>query len=255
MEEKRDYYVYVYLNQLKPGNWFYKNLKFDYQPFYVGKGRRQRDINHLCPYMLKKKSYKNSTIKSIKNITGEYPIHYRMFENLTNTQAIDIEVDFIKTFGRKDINTGILTNCTDGGDGANNFSKEVLRKVGNTPKTVYQYSLDGQFLKEWKCMSNIDIGGYSIANISTSIKRNGTCAGYIWSFEKKDKVNPKIKYQMPIKYTQIKKIDIKSDEVIEIYNDVNDIINKLNLNKHANGKIYDCIKNKIKTAYGHKWKM
>lgn len=115
MEKKKDYYVYVYLNQLIPGKWAYKDLVFEYQPFYVGKGRNRREIEHLCPYMLEKKSYKSSTIKSIKNKTGQPPIHYRIFEHLTNDEAIEIEIDFIKTFGRKDNKTGILTNCTDGG--------------------------------------------------------------------------------------------------------------------------------------------
>ena len=59
-----DYYVYVYFNQLKQGTWFYREYTFNYQPFYVGKGRNKREIEHLCPYMLNKKTIKNSIIKN-----------------------------------------------------------------------------------------------------------------------------------------------------------------------------------------------
>lgn len=255
MEEKKDYYVYVYLNQLKPGKWFYKDLIFNYEPFYVGKGRKQRDINHLCPYMLEKKTYKSSTIKSIKNKTGENPIHYRIYENITNNEAIEIEVDFIKTFGRKDNGSGILTNCTDGGDGANNFSEDTKKKIGNKRKKIYQYSLDGKFLKEWDGISSVDVGCDSFSNIATSIKRNGTWCGYIWSFEKKDVVLPKIKYQMPVKYKEIKQINILTGEIIEVFEDTISIEKKLKLRDGARNKIYDCINKKIKTAYGFKWEI
>ena len=51
--ENDDYYVYVYLNQLKEGLWVYKEHEFKYQPFYVGKGRCKREVVHLCNSMLK----------------------------------------------------------------------------------------------------------------------------------------------------------------------------------------------------------
>ena len=42
-----DSYVYVYLDTRKPGKFIYYDLEFDYEPFYVGKGRNNRYKEHL----------------------------------------------------------------------------------------------------------------------------------------------------------------------------------------------------------------
>ena len=42
-----DYYIYIYLDSRKQGEYLYGNLTFDYEPFYVGKGRRRRLTDHL----------------------------------------------------------------------------------------------------------------------------------------------------------------------------------------------------------------
>lgn len=252
---QNDYYVYVYLNQLKNGSWKYENHEFIYQPFYVGKGRNKRDIVHLCPFMLKQHNVKNSTIKSIMNQCGELPIHYRIYTGLTNSEAIRIEIDIIKTFGRKDNNTGILSNCTDGGDGANNFSIKTIINTKRNKRKIYQYSMNGTFVKEWESLTSIGVEFSNPSNISTAIKRNGSYCGYLWSYEKYDKVNPKIKYQMPIKYFNIKQIDIKSQKVISIFTTALDAERTLNLRVGARNKILECVKGKIKTYIGYDWKI
>ena len=57
---------------------------------------------------------------------------------MSKTQASEKEQEFIKLYGRKDLDTGSLTNMTDGGDGIWNCirskeTKEILRqqKLGN----------------------------------------------------------------------------------------------------------------------------
>lgn len=253
---RNDYYVYVYLDQTKEENNIYKGITMEYRPFYVGKGTMNRDICHLFPSNLKRKSFKNSIIKGIINKTGEQPIHYRIFENITEKEAIKIEIDFIKTFGRLDKKTGILSNCTDGGDGVNNLSKEAKKKIGKaTCKKIYQYDLKGNFIKEWdKISDTCDIVG-TVSNISTSIKRKGTCGGYIWSYEKKESVDKTTRYQMPIKYINVKQIDKNTGELIFIHDTALDAEKNLDLRKGARNKIYDCIKGKSKTAYGYKWEI
>lgn len=251
-----DYYVYIYLNQSKFGFWVYNEHVFNYQPFYVGKGRNKRDIQHLCPCMLNKKTLKNSIIKSIISKTGEIPIHYRIYTGLTNQEAIDIEIDFIKHFGRMDIGTGILANGTDGGDGNNNLSEESKNRIGVlNSKKVYQYSLDGELIKVWDSVISTEIEFFNSSNISTSIKRNGTCYGYIWSYTELPKFKSRVKYQMPIKYTNIAQIDKRTNEILKVFDSALDIEKHLKLRSGARNKIYDCINNKLKTAYGYKWKI
>ena len=42
-----DYYIYILFDSSKKNNYIYGNLKFDYEPFYVGKGRKDRIIHTL----------------------------------------------------------------------------------------------------------------------------------------------------------------------------------------------------------------
>ena len=41
------YYIYIYLDPRKPGNYKYNNLCFNYEPIYIGKGKGYRYRGHL----------------------------------------------------------------------------------------------------------------------------------------------------------------------------------------------------------------
>jgi predicted DNA-binding protein YlxM (UPF0122 family) len=251
---EKDYYVYIYLNQLQAGTWSFKEHSFGYQPFYVGKGKNKREKSHLYPSNLEKKSYKNNIIKKILKETREEPIHFRIYENLTNEEAIKIEAELISFFGRIDTKTGILTNLTDGGEGLNNFADKNISKPW-ARKKVYQYTLDGLFVKEWESISSVDIGWKQPTNISTAIKKGGTWGNSIWSYTKEKSMKPRIKNQMKVTYKNIEQIDKKTEKLINIFENALEIEKKLNLRNGARNKIYECLKGKIKTAYGYKWRL
>ena len=151
------FYIYIYLDQRKPGKWYYGDVVFNFQPFYVGKGTGRRDTSHLWPFMLNQRNYKSSTIKSIMKETGELPLHRRIYENMSPKYATEIEIDFIKSFGRKDNGTGILCNHTDGGEGSHNLSLNSRYRISEShKKKVYQYSLSGTFIKKWKSLTDVE---------------------------------------------------------------------------------------------------
>ena len=235
----------------------FKDKEFEYQPFYVGKGTKNRDIIHLCPFMLKRKNHKSSMIKSIINEIGELPIHFRIYENLSELEAISLEKDIIRAFGRLDLGTGILCNHTDGGDGANNLSLETRRKIGYASrKRVYQYSMGGIFIKEWSSITEVgDIMNVITGNISTSIKRGGSCCDFLWSYKYLgEKIDSKIKYQMPIKYVNIKQVCRLTGEVIAIHKNSIHAAQSLRLtNPLARNKILECVTGRLKSAYGYYW--
>jgi hypothetical protein len=108
-----DFYVYVYLDPRKIGIFCYDDLKFGYEPFYIGKGKKNRCNNGIKD---KKKCLKVSKIKSIIN-DGFYPIIMKLDINLSEKEAFNNEIAYIKKIGRKNIESGPLTNMTDGGDG------------------------------------------------------------------------------------------------------------------------------------------
>lgn len=133
-----NYYVYVYLDPLKPKEYSFGKFHFECEPFYIGMGRNERIHDHIYESKkTKKKSLKNNKIlKILKN--GEEPIRYKLYENISKYSAKRLEKYLIKLIGRRDLNQGTLTNMTDGGDGSVNYvvtdkQREMyrLKSLGN----------------------------------------------------------------------------------------------------------------------------
>lgn len=107
-------YVYVYMDPRKPGVFIYDDICLDYEPFYVGKGFGNRAFDHINEKRIVN-THKSGKINKIKKI-GLSPIIFFIKENLTDKEAISIEILLIKKIGRYP--NGPLTNLTDGGDGS-----------------------------------------------------------------------------------------------------------------------------------------
>ena len=126
------YYVYVYLDPRKLGTFDYAaDLKFGYEPFYVGKGKGARSISHL-----RLKRYNNpskvSRIEELVQLGYELTdFIIKIKEGLYEKDAFEVEQKTITSIGRLCDGTGPLTNLTIGGDGGdtftNNPNKELIR--------------------------------------------------------------------------------------------------------------------------------
>ena len=122
------FYTYIYLDPRKSNLHIYGDYSFNYEPFYAGKGSGNRCNNHL--YCNGNNPYLNRKIRKILSLGYEIPI-VKVQENLIECNAFRLEIDLIKTIGRKDLGTGPLLNLTDGGESPSGYihTKETKEKM------------------------------------------------------------------------------------------------------------------------------
>lgn len=105
------FYVYVYLDPRKPGNYQYGEYEFDYEPFYVGKGSKRRK-EASSP----RNQYTSRKIKKIQRVKGNH-ITLMICNNISEDYAFEIEILLTRLIGRNDLGNGPLLNMTEGGGG------------------------------------------------------------------------------------------------------------------------------------------
>ena len=120
-------YVYVLLDPRKPGKFSYGNYSFKYEPFYVGKGSRNRYAHHINARSWIYNKFKGRVIQKILS-EGLQPL-VRRRNCSSEIEAFALEIKLISLIGRRDLGLGPLTNLTDGGDGvAGRLASRQLRK-------------------------------------------------------------------------------------------------------------------------------
>ena len=112
-----DFYVYAWLRPCG-------------EPFYIGKGRGKRagaikSSNQIFVRIVDK-------IKA----AGEVPSVIKIAENLSESEAFEVEKAYIKKYGRRNNFTGVLANLTDGGEGQSGWipSLETRAKISSAHK-------------------------------------------------------------------------------------------------------------------------
>jgi len=114
---KKESYVYAYLRE-------------DGSPYYIGKGKGSR---YRQPHTV--------------NIPPEDRIKF-IEKDLTEDEAIKLEIELIAKYGRIDLGTGILRNQTDGGDGGKNVGPQVREKISKANKGCVPWN---KGVTGWKC--------------------------------------------------------------------------------------------------------
>lgn len=113
------FFIYVFLDPRKPGRYVYdlpggKKLIFNHEPFYVGKGVKDRPSQHFKNCKVHLQSPKNAKIKKIRD-AGFEVIVKTITKASIDAVALAKEIMLIQAVGRKP--NGPLTNLCDGGEG------------------------------------------------------------------------------------------------------------------------------------------
>lgn len=128
-----NYIVYALLDPRKNGQFYYEGYKFDFEPFYIGKGAPWRPYVHIHTAS-KTQGYNSSRkINKIRGILSDNldPIIFIIKECLLESEALDLEILLIKLIGRKDYSLGPLLNLTNGGDGTSGLVYSDTRRANH----------------------------------------------------------------------------------------------------------------------------
>lgn len=114
MKNERRFYVYVYLDPRKPGNYKYGEYEFNHEPFYVGKGCGRRWKQHVFESKNgDENNYKLNKIRKIISLKMN-PIIIKYKDELDENESLKLEIDMIDVIG-KYVDGEPLTNLIDGG--------------------------------------------------------------------------------------------------------------------------------------------
>jgi len=130
-----NFYNYILLDPRKKGKFLYENLEFEFEPFYVGKGKCGRHKRHLLnvKYGNFKNSPKNQKINKLIKM-GLEPLVIIIESDLCEEASFENEKYLINLIGRKDLNNGTLLNLTDGGEGPSGRVMTEIEKVNQSKR-------------------------------------------------------------------------------------------------------------------------
>jgi len=163
--------------------YLYRHIRLDTKtPFYIGIGS---DENYTRAYDKRSRNRHWSSI--VKKANYEVEI---VLDNLSWEEACDKEIEFIKLYGRKDLNEGCLCNMTNGGDGmlgVRPSDEKIKRFVDSIRREVIQYDMQGNIIREYESASQAKkITGISESQITSNCKGHKgkkSAGGFIWRYK------------------------------------------------------------------------
>lgn len=192
-----EHYIYVYLDPRKIGNYIYGDLKFEYEPFYLGISKNDarmdshlEDAKKYLETKVRHRRFRNNRkiFKICKIIKDGYePIRQILVSNISECDAYKLETEYIFTIGRARFKTGPLLNYLPGGQIINGDlislklrNNVTLNQFRN--KEVLQYDLSGNLINTWKSVRSIkNVLGLSHVAACCRGERK-TAGGFIWKF-------------------------------------------------------------------------
>jgi hypothetical protein len=228
----------------------YRYIRLDTnQPFYIGMGTKKEHNNNGYLLSSKRSIYPRAFCKdrnlmclSIMKKAG-YDTEI-IYETNDKAHAEEKEKEFISLYGVVSNGDGTLVNLTMGGTkfiptklySERSVYERKKRNVfyGTKAKKTYMYDLEGNFVEELPLLKSFyqkyGRGDKEGSGISQSIRLKMSCHGYLFSFEKKDKLDI-FRYGKLTPNLPIVKYDMDNNP-IKIYNCMQDVANDLGVEVH-----------------------
>lgn len=214
----------------------------DNLPFYVGKGKARRSRVHFNPSSKGQNPYKDAVIDNIRADGLDVVVEH--IKCADEGEALALEQALIFELGRRDLNTGILTNLQNGGEGAGSgrvlsittrtkqaqahmgrpkseASKALIAKSharGGRSSSVVQITLDGteiaRFMSSRAAAKSTGIDGSQILYCCAG--KYATAGGFRWQYTSPHEVVKRSKF---IKQ-RVGKYSIATRELVEAYESV-----------------------------------
>lgn len=238
----------------------------------------------------------NGNNKYYKGSGNEYLIDYKLYVNNRNIDLLEEILEYVDDISKLNerekywleyydaTNNPLYYNRSNLSHGVQITSLETkLKQSKSSPrrKKILQYDLNGNFIKEWDCMKDVERElNISTGDLTCCLKGKQLSAGkFQWrkwelnypliinsyikpkrSLESKLKQSIKLKGKIKPKdfgkhrYKPILQLD-KENNIINEFKSIRNAsqLFDVNINK-IESNICACLKNKQKTAYGYKWK-
>jgi hypothetical protein len=228
----------------------YRYVRLDTnQPFYIGMGTKKEYNNNGYLLRSTRSIYPRAFCKdrnlmclSIMDKAG-YDTEI-IYETNDRSHAEEKEKEFISLYGVVSNGNGTLVNLTMGGTkfiptklySERSVYERKKKNVfyGTRAKKTYMYDVEGNFIEEFPLLKSFyykyGLGDKDGSGISQSIRLKMSCYGYLFSFEKKDKLDVS-KYGKLTPNFHIVKYNMNNNPV-KIYKCMQDVANDLNVEVH-----------------------
>lgn len=135
--------------------------------------------------------------------------------------------------------------CREAHLGKRLSEEAIAKRTAKQVKTIYQYDLDGNLIKEWDSVKQAgEALGINRPSISNCLKgRYKSAGGFIWRYS--------VEEVSPVKKTKsIEQYDLDGN-LIKVWDSINSIENGTDYKRKT---IYACANAQNSTAYGYVWK-
>ncbi len=176
--------IYQITHEKKPGFYYIGSAAKSNKVMYRDIGFLQRWRHHICDF--RKGNHHNRFLRAVVNKYGLGGLKFKIIEHCEPTKCYERETYYIQKF-KKEFNVYNHSEFAHGTLGVKHSPESVEKRVAKKRKKVYQYDMNGIFLKEWPSLTSVKESSLGSANVSRCLSDGyGSSGGFQWSYKKVD---------------------------------------------------------------------